>query len=61
MIRKNYIRILFLDFETRSELDVQDVGSHRYARHASTEMTLISWAFDDETACTSREMPEEVY
>ena len=61
MIRKNYKQVLFLDFETRSELDVQDVGSHRYARHASTEMTLISWAFNDETACTSREMPEEVY
>jgi hypothetical protein len=35
--------ILFHDFETRSELDI-DVGTENYAAHSSTKALLLSWA-----------------
>lgn len=39
---------LWLDFETYSELDVSSVGVSRYARHPSTEVIMLSYAFDDD-------------
>lgn len=60
MLRRKYKRILFIDFETRSEQDVQEVGSHRYNSDPSTEVILISYAYDDEPEVVCRELPQEV-
>ena len=32
-----------IDFETRSELNLKDVGIERYARHPSTDIICMSW------------------
>ena len=37
--------MLFIDIESFSELDVEEVGAHRYARAA--ELLLVCWAVDD--------------
>lgn len=58
MIRDKYKKILFIDFETRSEVEVADVGAHRYASHPTTEMVLVSYAFDNGEAVVSSEMTE---
>ena len=39
---------LFLDFETRSDIDLTKVGAHIYARQPSTEVLLIGYAIDDQ-------------
>lgn len=39
---------LFLDFETRSRLDVRKVGAYRYAADPSTDVLCAGWALDDE-------------
>ena len=39
---------LHIDFETRSELDLKEVGLHRYARHPSTDVWCLAWAFGDD-------------
>ena len=36
-------RLVFLDFETRSQLDLKKVGSRMYAKHHSTEVISVSW------------------
>lgn len=54
-------KVLYLDFETRSELDLATCGTYRYAQHASTQMLLIAYAFDDEQVRVSRELPDEVF
>lgn len=51
------MRILWIDFETRSELDVGDVGSHAYAMHRSTEMILCAYAFDDDEVQVAECLP----
>lgn len=38
---------LFQDVETFSELDLTKVGVSRYARHPSTEIVMLAYAFDD--------------
>jgi Casjensviridae DNA polymerase len=38
---------LFLDFETRSEIDLTDAGLHNYVSHPSTKVLLLSFAFGD--------------
>ena len=38
---------LSLDWETRSVLDLREVGLHRYARHASTDFWCASYAIGD--------------
>ncbi len=38
---------LHLDFETRSELSVTDVGAAKYAAHPSTEIMSLAYALDD--------------
>lgn len=40
--------MIYLDFETRSELDLRKVGVHAYAHHYSTEVNCTGWAVDDE-------------
>lgn len=44
--------MIHADFETYSELDVRYVGAHRYAEHPSTEVLILSYAFDDEPVNT---------
>lgn len=39
---------LHIDFETRSELDLIQVGQHNYARHSSTDVWCMSWAIGGE-------------
>lgn len=56
-----YERILYIDYETRSELDVKNVGAHCYAMHHSTEMVVVSYAFGSEPSQVCREMPEHVF
>lgn len=41
-------RKLWLDFETRSMLNIKDTGTDRYVRDASTEVLMLAWAFDDD-------------
>src|SRR5574341_550790 len=40
--------LLFIDFETRSLLDLTEVGLHRYARHPSTSPWCMSFALNDD-------------
>jgi len=40
-------RHLHFDFETRSVLDLREVGLHNYARHPSTEPWCAAYAVDD--------------
>lgn len=42
------MNLLFLDFETRSAVDLKKCGAEVYARHPSTEVLCIGYAFDDE-------------
>lgn len=39
--------ILHIDFETRSQLDLKSVGLHNYARHDTTDVWCMAWAFHD--------------
>ena len=39
--------MLFIDFETTSEIKVQDVGAQAYARHPSTKILCMAYAFED--------------
>ncbi len=36
-----------IDFETRSQLDVTEVGAHVYSKHPSTDVLCLCWAVDD--------------
>ena len=47
--RQSMNKILHVDFETYSELDVRNVGAHAYGRHPSTEVLMMGWAFDDQS------------
>ena len=38
---------LHIDFETRSTLDLKEVGLWNYVRHPSTDVWCMAWAFDD--------------
>lgn len=40
-------RVLFLDLETRSELNLRKIDAHTYANHPSTEIMCARWAIDD--------------
>lgn len=42
------MRKFYIDFETRSAVDIKKTGAHKYARHASTEIICISVAFAGE-------------
>ncbi len=39
--------ILWFDLESYSECDLKTAGTHRYAEHPSTEITVAQWAIDD--------------
>lgn len=39
--------VLYLDTETYSGADLKKVGGYAYARHSSTETTLLTWALND--------------
>lgn len=41
---------LIFDLETRSELDVKEVGPHKYAAHPSTEIMHVGYKIDDAPA-----------
>lgn len=41
-------RVLHRDYETRSTLDLKKVGAHVYAEHATTDVLVACFAFDDE-------------
>jgi len=38
---------LYFDFETRSHLDLSEVGLDNYVRHSSTEVLMLAYALDD--------------
>jgi DNA polymerase len=44
--------MIYLDFETRSECDLKTAGVYNYARHPSTQVICMSYAFDDEPVLT---------
>jgi DNA polymerase len=46
--------ILFLDFETRSQIDLKKVGSYVYATHPSTEVLATGFAFNDSPVTVNR-------
>lgn len=52
---------LFIDFETRSELDVGTVGTHRYAIHPSTSVVMVSWALGNNPVRVDTEVCDELY
>jgi DNA polymerase len=55
--------ILWLDFETRSRCDLPSAGAYNYAKHPSTEVLCMSYAFDDgdvETWLPLHPFPERV-
>jgi DNA polymerase len=41
------VSLLFLDFETRSTMDLKKVGVHAYAHHPDTEIVCTGWTLDD--------------
>jgi len=46
--------MIWLDFETRSECDLKTAGVYNYARHPSTQVLCMSWAYNDEPVETWR-------
>lgn len=56
--------LLYLDMESRSELDLTQVGSYRYLSHPSTELILLAYAFGEEEIkiweCLEDLMPEDL-
>ena len=40
--------MLRMDYETRSEAELTEVGLHNYAIHASTRVLMLAWTVDDE-------------
>lgn len=49
--RRTFSRILFLDLETRSELNLRTVDVETYTSHPSTEIMCARWAIDDGPIC----------
>jgi Casjensviridae DNA polymerase len=41
------VTLLHLDFESRSEVSLPDVGLDNYVRHPSTSALMMAWAIDD--------------
>lgn len=41
-------RVAFIDFETRSDIDLRKTGVERYAESPNTDAVCIAWAFDAE-------------
>lgn len=60
------MRRLWLDFETRSMLNIKNVGLDRYAKDKTTQVLMLAWAFDYEKPrlwlpCLGEPMPPELY
>jgi DNA polymerase len=60
------MRRLWLDFETRSLLNLKNVGLDRYAKDSSTLPLMLAWAFDYDKPklwlpCLGEPMPPELY
>ena len=47
-----HLKMLYIDFETRSSCDLKKHGVYNYAQDASTEVLCMSYAFDDEDVQT---------
>jgi DNA polymerase len=41
------VKVLHIDFETRSACDIKKAGADVYARHPSTSVLCMAWAIDD--------------
>jgi len=50
--------VAFIDFETRSTVDLKKSGSDVYARHLSTEIMCLSYAFDNGPVKTWRRLDD---
>lgn len=48
---------LFIDFETRSPVDLKKAGLGRYARHPQTEVLCLGFAFGDEPVVLNESLP----
>jgi len=46
--------MIYLDFETRSECDLKTAGVYNYARHPSTQVICMSYAYGDDPVRTWR-------
>jgi DNA polymerase len=46
------MKILWIDFETRSRCDLKTKGVYNYARDTSTDVLCMSYAFDDDDVVT---------
>lgn len=46
--------MIWLDFETRSECDLKAMGVYNYARHPTTEVLCMSYAYNDDPVQTWR-------
>ena len=60
------VKKMWLDFETRSLLNIKDVGTDRYVRDDSTEVLVLAYAFDDGEVSIwlpilGEPMPEELH
>ena len=51
---ESILAIVWTDFETRSECDLKTAGVYNYARHPSTQVICMSWAYDDAPVQTWR-------
>lgn len=52
--------MLYLDFETRSTVDLKKVGLHVYAHHPDTEIVCTGLAFDSDPVSVSPGLPPTV-
>lgn len=43
-MRLDLSKLLYMDFEARSEVDIREVGAYAYAEHPSTEPLCCAWA-----------------
>lgn len=50
---------IHLDFETRSACDIREAGAEVYARHPSTDVWCLAWAFED-AECISLVRREDI-
>jgi DNA polymerase len=60
------MRRLWLDFETRSMLNIKQCGLDRYAKDPETGVLMLAWAFDEEEPrlwlpCLGEPMPAELF
>jgi len=46
------VTVLHIDFETRSAVDLREVGLYNYARHPTTDVWCLGYALDDDEAHT---------